>query len=48
MGFFDMGDHEVKLSGFVHLVAAVLLKSGAYALFTGDKTPVLPVNGEVF
>ena len=48
MGFFVMGDHEVKVSGFVHLVAAVLLKSGAYAPFMGDNIPVLPVSGEVF
>jgi hypothetical protein len=42
-----MGDHEGKVSGFVHLVATVLLKSGAYALFIGDKPLVLSVHGEV-
>ena len=47
MGFFVMGDHEVNVSGFVHLVAAIVVKSGAYASFMGDKPPVLPESGEV-
>jgi hypothetical protein len=47
MGVIVMGDHEVKVSGFVRLVAAVLLESGAYALFTGDNIPVLPAIDEV-
>ena len=47
MGFVVMGDHEVNVYGFVHLVAAIVVKSGAYAFFTGDKPPVLPEIGEV-
>ena len=35
-----MGDHGVNVSGFVHLVAAIVVKSGAYASFMGDKPPV--------
>jgi hypothetical protein len=47
MWFFVMGDHEVKVSGFVHLVATFLLESGACAPFMGDKPLVLSVRGEV-
>jgi hypothetical protein len=47
MGFFVMGDHGVNVSGFVHLVAAIVVKSGANASFTGEKPPVLPESGEV-
>jgi hypothetical protein len=46
LGFFVMDDHEVKVSCFVHLVAAILLKSGVYAPFMGDNIPVLLMSEE--
>lgn len=35
MEFVVMGDHEVNVSGFMHRVAAILLKSGHTLLVWG-------------